>query len=61
MPIYEYECPKCGVFEEIQKITDEALTKCPKCGKDVKRLVSESKFVLCGGGWYADGYQKKKC
>ena len=31
MPVYEYKCPKCGVFEATQKITDEPLTTCPTC------------------------------
>ena len=61
MPIYEYECSgDCGVIEEIQNISDEPLTKCPKCGSPCKRLISKTDFVLLGGGWYKDGYQKIK-
>jgi putative FmdB family regulatory protein len=60
MPIYEYECPKCGKFEEIQKMTDKQLETCPKCGNPCKRLISKTDFVLLGGGWYKDGYQKIK-
>lgn len=56
MPIYEYECGKCGKFEVIQKISEEPLKRCEKCGKPVHRLVSLSSFALVGGGWYKDLY-----
>ena len=60
MPTYDYQCFACDyVFEEVQKITEDAITKCPKCAEDkVKRLVSKSSFHLKGGGWYASGYSK---
>lgn len=57
MPIYEYRCKGCKKeFEVLQKITDEPLAACPKCGKQVKRLISQTSFSLKGGGWYKDGY-----
>ena len=57
MPIYEYRCKGCKKeFELLQKITDEPLATCPKCGKQVKRLISQTSFALKGGGWYKDGY-----
>ncbi len=41
MPVYEYECLKCGGrFEEIQKFSDEPLKKHDGCGGKVKRLLS---------------------
>lgn len=58
MPVYEYECPKCGGFEHSQSIHDRPLHKCPKCRRKVERLISASSFQLKGGGWYAHGYQK---
>lgn len=56
MPIYEYECKSCGVYEVNQKITEPALETCGTCGKEVRRLISATSFALKGGGWYADGY-----
>lgn len=56
MPIYEYDCKKCGRFEVIQKITDEPLACCKDCGEPVRKLVSLSSFALVGGGWYKDLY-----
>ena len=62
MPIYEYECPDCGQrFEHMQKITEESLSSCPKCGgQNVQRLVSASAFHLKGSGWYKNDYSKNE-
>lgn len=60
MPIYEYECEKCGSIEEvIQKISDGALTTCRSCNGSLHRLVSRSSFHLKGSGWYVTDYAKK--
>ncbi len=59
MPIYEYDCPKCGEFEFRQSLSDPVLKKCPTCKAKVTKLMSTAAFSLKGGGWYADGYQKK--
>lgn len=62
MPIYEYQCPGCGhSFEKLQKMSDDPITDCPECGGDqVKKLVSQSAFILKGSGWYKDHYGLKK-
>jgi len=53
MPVYEYKCPKCGVFEMTQKITDEPLAVCPSCGAKVKKLISHGVgIVFKGSGFY---------
>lgn len=56
MPIYEYRCEKCGVFEQTQRITDPALERCPTCRRKVRRLISHTSFQLKGGGWYVTDY-----
>lgn len=62
MPTYDYQCFACNhVFEEFQKISDNAIEICPQCGKkEVKRLVSATSFHLKGGGWYNSGYSSAK-
>ncbi|RKX59773.1 MAG: zinc ribbon domain-containing protein [Thermodesulfobacteriota bacterium] len=61
MPIYEYECQKCGArFEVWQKITDEPLKTCEKCGGPLLKLISESSFILKGTGWYVTDYARKE-
>jgi len=60
MPIYEYQCSKCGVFEVTQRITENPLKKCPTCKGKVERIISATSFVLKGSGWYATDYAKSK-
>jgi putative FmdB family regulatory protein len=58
MPIYEYRCERCGDFEEMQRITDPPLARCPKCRRKVKRLISNTSFQLKGTGWYVTDYAR---
>jgi len=60
MPIYEYECTKCGNIEEaLQKFSDKPLTKCKHCAGKLHKLVSHSTFHLKGTGWYVTDYADK--
>ena len=59
MPIYEYKCHKCGVFEAMQGIKETPLKKCPTCNSKVERQMSRGSFILKGSGWYATDYAKK--
>ena len=59
MPIYEYQCQKCGTVEVTQRITEKALTKCPACKSKVKKLISNTSFQLKGTGWYVTDYARK--
>jgi len=58
MPIYEYRCDHCGDFEEMQRITDAPLARCPRCRRKVRRLISQTSFQLKGSGWYVTDYGK---
>ena len=59
MPIYEYQCQKCGTFEITQRITEKNLAKCPTCKGKVKKLISNTSFQLKGTGWYVTDYARK--
>jgi putative FmdB family regulatory protein len=49
---YEYECLECGRFEAEQSIKDEALSKCPKCGESIERVITNTAPVIFkGSGW----------
>lgn len=57
MPIYEYECLHCEkTFEIMQKFSDEPLRRCPECSGQLKKLISNTSFVLKGSGWYITDY-----
>jgi putative FmdB family regulatory protein len=59
MPLYEYQCSKCGsVFEIIQKFSDEPLSQHDGCGGAVERLVSAPALQFKGSGWYITDYAK---
>lgn len=59
MPIYEYKCKQCDhEMEALQKMSDDSLTDCPKCGKpELKKMISAAGFRLKGGGWYETDFK----
>ena len=57
MPIYEYQCDSCSRrFEVMQRMTEPLVATCEKCGGRVRRLISQTSFVLKGTGWYVTDY-----
>ncbi len=59
MPIYEYQCQKCGnELEALQKVSDEPLLDCPECGSpSLRKKISAAAFRLKGGGWYETDFK----
>ena len=61
MPIYEYQCEKCGrVLEAYQKFSEPALKTCKNCSGRLHKLISQSSFHLKGTGWYVTDYGNKR-
>jgi putative FmdB family regulatory protein len=64
MPHYDYGCDACGhELEAFQKITDEPLTVCPKCGasKLVRRIGGRHVGLhFQGEGFYLTDYARPK-
>ena len=59
MPLYEYECKKCGKHsEKIENFKGPHLKKCPKCGGRVERLMSAPAIQFKGSGWYITDYAR---
>lgn len=57
MPLYEYQCQKCGEkLEDIQKLSDPPYTKCPQCGGELKKLISAPAIQFKGSGFYITDY-----
>jgi putative FmdB family regulatory protein len=53
MPTYEYLCNHCNHrFETWQKMTDDPLTTCPKCGQHIRRVLFPAGIVFKGSGFY---------
>jgi putative FmdB family regulatory protein len=59
MPLYEYQCEKCGRFERIVKFSDPPLAACPTCGGTVQKLFSSPAIQFKGSGFYITDYPKK--
>ncbi len=62
MPIYEYLCKNCAYhFEQLQKVNDNPLLKCPQCGQSkLSKLISKTNFQLKGNGWYVTDFKDSK-
>ena len=62
MPTYDYRCGACEhKFELFQSMKDEAIRKCPECGKlKVKRIIGGGSGILFKGtGFYQTDYRSK--
>ena len=61
MPIYAFECTKCGHrFDRLQRLSDADPTTCPACAAEgeVRRQLTAPSFRLAGGGWYETDFKK---
>ena len=53
MPTYEYACKSCGEhLEVVQSFKDNALSECPNCGGDLKKVFGNIGIVFKGSGFY---------
>ncbi|MEO3793063.1 FmdB family zinc ribbon protein [Nonomuraea sp. B10E15] len=53
MPTYQYACNDCGEqLEVVQKFTDDALTVCPSCEGNLRKVFSAVGIVFKGSGFY---------
>jgi putative FmdB family regulatory protein len=59
MPTYEYECQHCHErVEAVQKFSDAALTVCPLCGGELRKVFSAVGIVFKGSGFYKNDSRK---
>jgi putative FmdB family regulatory protein len=53
MPNYSYACKKCGhEFDIQQSINDSALTECPKCQGELRKVFGNVGVTFKGSGFY---------
>ena len=59
MPTYQYACTACGEkLEAVQSFTDAALTECPACSGDLRKVYSAVGVVFKGSGFYKNDSRK---
>ncbi len=59
MPIYEYRCDDCGaLFEVFQKMSDDPLVECEKCGGPLRKVMHPVAIHFKGSGFYTTDYGK---
>jgi putative FmdB family regulatory protein len=56
MPIYEYRCENSHLFEVMQKITEDPVTRCEQCGASVQRVFHPVAVHFKGSGFYNTDY-----
>ncbi len=60
MPIYEYECTKCGhAFELVQTFSDRPRRRCPLCRGKVNKLIGSVGISFKGSGYYVTDSKPK--
>lgn len=57
MPTYEYACKDCGEhLEVVQSFKDDALTECPNCHGELRKVFSAAGIIFKGSGWHIKDY-----
>lgn len=61
MPIYSFECSRCGRGQDIYMTFDEIESKSPRCcGAKMKHVIGENiHFTFKGSGFHATDYDKQ--
>ena len=60
MPIYVYQCDRCGMtFERRQAMTAPPLVDCPECEGQVQRLIQPVGIMFKGSGFYVTDHRTK--
>lgn len=63
MPLYSYACKQCEhTFDVQQSFADAALTKCPECGGELRKVYGNVGVTFKGSGFYRNdsGSSSKK-
>jgi putative FmdB family regulatory protein len=58
MPTYEYRCSAGHEFEQVQRMSEPPVDRCPQCGEPAERLLSAGGGLLFkGSGFYITDYR----
>ena len=59
MPLYDYDCLKCGnIFEVKQSFKDDPVAFCPKCNGRSRRKFHAVPVIYKGSGFYTTDYAR---
>lgn len=51
MPVYDYLCDDCGVFDAMRRIAErDDAVQCPRCGADAQRVTVAAPALASGSG-----------
>jgi putative FmdB family regulatory protein len=57
VPTYEYACRGCEQhLEVVQSFKDDALTECPSCQGELRKVFSAAGIIFKGSGWHVKDY-----
>jgi putative FmdB family regulatory protein len=60
MPIHEFKCDACGVWQEINiPFKEDQVSDCYKCNKPMRRLISAPAIHFKGSGFYKTDYKDR--
>lgn len=49
MPVYDYLCADCGVFDAMRRIAErDDAVRCPRCGTDAQRVTISAPALASG-------------
>ena len=60
MPLYEYQCNKCGFTFEKFFGKFRGVTPCPKCGAAANKIISKVSIQFKGKGFYVNDSKTNK-
>jgi putative FmdB family regulatory protein len=59
MPLYDYQCTKCGhVIEVRHGFAEQHTGACPSCGGEMKRVINPAPIIFKGSGFYVTDSRK---
>jgi putative FmdB family regulatory protein len=59
MPLYDYQCSKCGHVVEVRHgFNDTYAEACPACGGELKRVINPAPIIFKGSGFYITDSRK---
>jgi len=59
MPLYEYQCERCGIrFERFQSFSALPARICPECNGPLRRIIFPAGIIFKGPGFYVTDNRK---